>query len=195
MEQVNSLALTPHPNSVAVSKSFWIPAAVTMTAWILVMQVSRALFFSAGVSPAVILTGAGVALAALTLYGVRLWPAITVAAIINGFIASAPIVMILASAAGITIQAVLSFYALKFFGFNPRFERLKDVLVLMLVGIFTPTISPAVNLAVHALSGTASQTTWGMHWLLGLHRTVAWVALVAALLYGGAAWMERKSAS
>src|SRR5262245_61048024 len=69
----------------------------------------------------------GIAIAALLLLGLRVWPAVTAGAFLANVTTGAPVAAALGIAAGNTLEALLPAWVLRrFFDFNPRIERLKD---------------------------------------------------------------------
>ncbi len=95
----------------------------------------------------------GIALAALLLGGVRLWPAVAAAAFVANMMSGLPWWGALAIAAGNTLEAVVATVVLRRVGFDRRLERFVDILLLILVAALgSTTISAAVGLAVARLA-------------------------------------------
>src|SRR5262245_16950387 len=77
----------------------------------------------------------GIALAALLLIGPGAWPGITIGAFCANYWTGAPALVALGIGAGNTLEALLGFYALRHWvRLHPGFDRIRDVLGLMLVG-------------------------------------------------------------
>lgn len=125
-------------------------------------------FFTA---PAVFQPAAGVALAALVLAGVRMWPAIVLGSLINGLIAGWPVVPILGSIAGHTLHAVAGANLLRLMGFDPVFRRVRDTFAFIFVAFAAAAIVPTlgiVSVNLHnMLPGVEifpQRTTWITWW-------------------------------
>lgn len=113
----------------------------------------------------------GVALAALLLYGNRLWPGITLGAfLVNISIGAAPLTA-LDIAIGNTLEIVLAVYLLKNYGvFDVKFSRMRDSVVFVLfAAILAPFVSATVGVSSLLINGvTFSQSvslTWVAWWM------------------------------
>jgi len=113
----------------------------------------------------------GIALAAMILWGSRMWPAVMIAAFAANLWNGAPLVVALAIAAGNTGETVFANWALrKVPGFRATLDRLPDVLALVLIGgVAAPTISATVGVSSLAVAGMigpgAIDLTWRAWWL------------------------------
>jgi integral membrane sensor domain MASE1 len=106
----------------------------------------------------------GIALAALLLWGYRVWPGIWVGAFASNALSSEPAWTAAAIATGNTLAPVFgSFLLRRFGGFDNALERVRDVLLLALFG-------SAVAMTVSATNGVAD---------LALARIVPWSAFPA----------------
>ena len=110
----------------------------------------------------------GVALAALLLFGRRLWPGILLGAVIVNVWAGAPVAVALGIAAGNTLEALFAVWTLKMIpGFRSTLDRLVDVIALLVLGgVFSAMISATI--------GTASLLTGGL--LIPAHLPETWRA-------------------
>jgi two-component system, sensor histidine kinase len=95
----------------------------------------------------------GIALAALFLFGYRLWPAIAVAAFFVNYTTGAPLLAAAAIGAGNAAEALVGTWLLQVFRFNPLFNRLIDSFTLIIVAFSATIISATVGTA--ALASTA----------------------------------------
>ncbi len=100
----------------------------------------------------------GIALAALTLRGLGLWPAVAAAAFAVNLAAGAPLLSAAIIAVGNTMEAVLGASLLRRFGFDSRLERLRDVLLLV---------------SAAALASTALGATFGLLGVAAGHVTIS----------------------
>jgi len=77
----------------------------------------------------------GLALAALVLYGLRLWPGIFVGSLVSTLLLGVEVPVALAIATVSTVKSVIGQVVLcRFLGFRPQLDRLWDVGALLLVG-------------------------------------------------------------
>jgi len=97
----------------------------------------------------------GIALAAMLLFGYRIWPGVFLGALAANAMVGAPIAVALVIGAGNTLEAVAATYALRHVpGFSPALRRVRDVLALILLGAGISTlVSATVGVAALHLSG------------------------------------------
>ncbi len=77
----------------------------------------------------------GLALAALFLFGTRLWPGVWLGALAANVLAEEPLWTALGVATGNTLEPVLGVWLLQRAGFESALERLRDVLALLLAAV------------------------------------------------------------
>ncbi|HEY2378764.1 MAG TPA: MASE1 domain-containing protein [Gemmatimonadaceae bacterium] len=113
----------------------------------------------------------GIALAALLLWGYRLWPAIFVGAFVVNFWTGAPVFAALGIACGNTLEALAGAFVLRRApGFRLPLDRMEDVasIIVLAAGVCT-TISASIGVASLALAGTVTTSqiaaTWRAWWL------------------------------
>jgi signal transduction histidine kinase len=117
----------------------------------------------------------GIALAALSLRGLRLWPAVFVAAFAVNATVGIPIWSAGIIAAGNTLEAVIGAALLRRLRFDSRLERLRDVLLLVgVAALGSTTVSATFGLLAAALgrvrmieSAPAFWTVWWVGDVLG----------------------------
>jgi serine phosphatase RsbU (regulator of sigma subunit)/anti-sigma regulatory factor (Ser/Thr protein kinase) len=130
----------------------------------------------------------GIALAAVVLWGHRIWPGVALGAFLANTWTGVPLYTVLAITAGNTLEAVAGAYLLRRFGdFRPSLERVRDVIALVgLAGALSTTISAttgvAALLAADEISAGEFGAVWRTWWLgdLGGDVVVAPALLVAA---------------
>ena len=98
----------------------------------------------------------GISLAALLLFGKRLWPGVLLGALCVNLLAGAPLPVALGIAAGNALEAVAGSWLLGDIAvFHPRLERVKDVLYLVLFGaVLSTALSALVGVLSLRLGGT-----------------------------------------
>ena len=111
----------------------------------------------------------GVALAALILYGMRLWPAVALGAFIVNLAAGAHAPVALGIAVGNSLESVVAVYLLRRWDFQPKLSRTQDALVLIVLAAFlSTTISASIGTISLYLGGMTLMSempnTWGAWW-------------------------------
>jgi signal transduction histidine kinase len=111
----------------------------------------------------------GVALAALLLGGLRLWPAILVGAFWVNVTQGAPLLVATDIGVGNTLETLLGWYLLTRLRFSPQLSRLHDVLSLLFVGLVAPAVAATLGstslLSRGIIAGELYGPTWGAWWL------------------------------
>src|SRR4051794_6115571 len=131
----------------------------------------------------------GIALAALLLGGYRLWPGIALGALLANAWTDVPLGTALAITLGNTLEALAGAYLLqRFAGFDPRLERVRDVVSLTLLAAMLSTLISATIGVAGLRLGTDLPAdriadTWRTWWLgdMAGDLIVAPVILVATL--------------
>lgn len=91
----------------------------------------------------------GLALAVFTLFGIRhYWPGIFLGAIITAILAGEPLVLGIVGGGISIVGAISGTYLLRRTGFDPSLTQIKDVLILLILGVF---ISSLIGSVVGAL--------------------------------------------
>ena len=124
----------------------------------------------------------GISLAALLIFGPRVWPAVALGALLANATSGAEPLVAAGIAIGNTLEAVVGAYLLRRAGFRNSLERVRDVLLLVVLGAgLSTTISATNGVGVLALAGAAdgSQTS---AWLLWWFGDAVGALLVAPLL-------------
>ena len=130
----------------------------------------------------------GIALAALVLWGYRMWPGVALGALLANGWTGIPLLAVLGITAGNTLEALAGAYLLRRVAdFRPSLERVRDVVALVaLGGALSTTISATIGvttlLAADQISGEQFGSVWRTWWLgdLGGDLIVAPALLVAA---------------
>ena len=123
-------------------------------------------FFTA---PAVFPLQSGIALAGLVLGGIRLWPAVFIAALVVYFFNGLSPFLAVMFALGSTLQAGLGAYVLRAIAFDPALQRMRDIFALVGVALVASAIVPTVGLVgyeIHEmLGGTGLTIPWNAWWV------------------------------
>ena len=111
----------------------------------------------------------GLSLAALVVFGYRLWPGVALGAFAANAASDVSIGIAIAIAVGNTLEAVIGTFLLRKVGFNPKLERVRDVLALIGFGAVISTMIAATNGATVLLIGgeiDASEylSRWSLWW-------------------------------
>lgn len=113
----------------------------------------------------------GIALAALVLFGRRLWPGVFLGATIVNLWSGAPILVALAIGLGNTLEALFAAFALaRLPGFRSALDRSRDAVgLVVLAGLLAPAIAATVGACSLALGGVVGWSgfaeTWRAWWV------------------------------
>ena len=109
----------------------------------------------------------GIALAALVLYGRRLWPAVALAAFVANLTSGASIPEAAFITVGNTLEAVVGATLLLRVNFRPALDRVRDVFALVgLAAIASTTIAATNGTLTLLISGDVDSSDYGSAWLL-----------------------------
>jgi integral membrane sensor domain MASE1 len=129
----------------------------------------------------------GIALAALVLWGYRLWPGVALGAFLANSWTGVPLYIVLGITAGNTLEALVGAYLLRrFAGFRPSLERVRDVIALAVLGggvstTISATIGVSSLIVGGEISAAGSGSVWRTWWLgdMGGDLVVAAALMVA----------------
>ncbi|MFY9665447.1 MAG: MASE1 domain-containing protein [Candidatus Cybelea sp.] len=125
----------------------------------------------------------GIAIAALLLYGYRVWPGIWLGAFASNALSSEPVWTAAAIATGNTLAPVFGAYLLRRFGFQNELERVRDVVLLVVCGsAVAMTVSATNGVICLALAGIVPWSSGPSTWLLWWTGDAMGVLFVAPLL-------------
>ncbi len=135
----------------------------------------------------------GIALAALLIYGYRLWPGVALAAFCVNLTTGAPWLVAAGMAAGNTLEAVVAVYLLQRAGFQNSLNRVKDVLgIVTLAAFFSTMVSATIGVASLAMGRvippSAVQPAWFAWWIGDMLGNI----LVAPLLLTWHEWSHNR---
>jgi len=112
---------------------------------------------------------AGIAVASLFLFGLRLWPAVFAASLVANALLGIPLSAAAAIGAGSALKGVVGAWLLESFQFNPQFNRLKDSLALIAIALSASVISAAIGASalatVDIITLNELPTTWTSWWI------------------------------
>jgi signal transduction histidine kinase len=107
----------------------------------------------------------GISLAALLLFGINLWPGVTLGVLLGSLFTGAPAPLALGMSIGNTLEAVAAVWVLKrFFDFHNTLDRLKDVTGLLLVAFFGTMISAIFGVATLVILNPDLWSDFGPIW-------------------------------
>src|SRR5947209_5112962 len=112
----------------------------------------------------------GLAVAALLLFGYRLWPGIIIGAFLVNLFNGAPLVVAIGIGTGNTLEALVATYLLKRNGFSHTVDHLRDVLLLVLLAMplsafISATIGVSSLFLGKVIAFSSSYSTWGAWWI------------------------------
>jgi PAS domain S-box-containing protein len=124
----------------------------------------------------------GIALSAIILFGPRLWPAIAIGALVANATSGASLPVAAFISLGNTLEAVAGATLLRRAAFNPRLERVRDVLALVVLAAAGSTAIAATNgVTTLWVSGDLSGS-YGAGWFLWWSGDAMGDLIVAPLL-------------
>ena len=112
----------------------------------------------------------GTAMAALLLFGYRLWPAILLGAFLVNLFNGAPLWVAVGIGTGNTLEALVGTFLLKRYGLSYAFDHLRDVLLLVLLAmplsaLISATIGVSSLLLGRVISLSSYAPTWSAWWI------------------------------
>src|SRR3954469_17718352 len=156
--------------------------AVVFVAYVATARVGLSFDALAGVATTV-WPPAGIALAALVLRGMRLWPATSLAAFAVNVTTGIPIWGAAIIAIGNTLEAVVGATLLQRFAFDPRLGRLRDVLLLVgWAALGSALISATFGVAAAALAQLPRAESYPVFWAVWWVGDVMGDLLIAPLI-------------
>ena len=108
----------------------------------------------------------GISLAALVLYGPRLWPAVALGAVVANATSGTSGVEALFISVGNTLEAVVGSILLRRSGFRPALDRVKDVFSFILLAAVGSTMIAATNGVTTLWISDGLSGSYGSGWLL-----------------------------
>jgi PAS domain S-box-containing protein len=107
----------------------------------------------------------GIAIAALLIFGTRLWPGIAIGAFLATLSTGTPILAACGIALGNTLEALLAAYLLGRVGFDNALERIRDAVALAIfAAVLSPIPSATIGVTSLGLAGSASWDQWWHLW-------------------------------
>jgi signal transduction histidine kinase len=129
----------------------------------------------------------GIALAALTLRGPRLWPAVFLAAFAVNANVGIPISSALIIATGNTFEAVMGATLLRRLGFDSRLDRLRDVMLLVgVAAVGSTAVSATFGLVAAAAGHVRVSDSYPAFWAVWWVGDVLGDLIVASLIFAWA---------
>jgi signal transduction histidine kinase len=137
----------------------------------------------------------GLVLAALILYGLRLWPGIFIGSFVSTLLLGVEIPVALAIASVSTVKSVIGQVVLcRFLGFRPQLDRLWDVGSLLLVGGVTSAVIASIGASVLWLSADLDADNYipglWIWWRGDLGGVIAVAPLLLVLRDGRPRWSD-----
>jgi PAS domain S-box-containing protein len=125
---------------------------------------------------------AGIAMAALILYGRRLWPGVALGAFAANYFSGLSLISAVTIAAGNTLEALAAVWLLGRLRFHPALERLRDVIALIIVAAAATVVSASIGVPALWLTGSVAGESLGLLWLTWWTGDVIGILIVASLL-------------
>ena len=146
-----------------------IPIAVLAAAYVVAAKLGLTFHPVAGFAT-LVWPPTGIALAALLIFGLRLWPGILIGASITNMLLGGSVAVAIASGVGNTLEAVAGLYVLRRVpDFTRSLETFGSVLGLVFVAFVCTTISATIGVASlflgHIVPAAQLGTTWQAWWI------------------------------
>jgi PAS domain S-box-containing protein len=138
---------------------------------------------------------AGIAVAALVLFGRRLWPGVAAGAFAANYLSGLTPAVAAVIAAGNTGEAVVAAWLLGRLGFKPALERLRDVYSLVAVAASATVLSASVGVAALWQSGAAGDRALGLLWLNWWTGDAIGILIVGSVIMAWRAWRPARVAA
>jgi len=139
---------------------------------------------------------AGLALAAVLLFGLRVWPGVFLGALLVNFSTPVPILVAVLIAIGNTVEAVAASTLLRALGFRNSLERARDVFKFVCAVVVCTALSATIgNLSLcllHSAQWTQFPVLWLTWWLGDLTGAVTVAPLVLTWFAGQGHWLPRR---
>ena len=112
----------------------------------------------------------GIAIAALLLFGINLWPGISIGVLLGSLLTGAPFNLALGMALGNTLEALaIAYFLRQVFNFHPSLNRVQDVIILIAVSFFGTMISATFGVVTLMITGLGEwsffPTIWVTWWI------------------------------
>jgi signal transduction histidine kinase len=155
----------------------WFQYIVVFLAYYSTAKLGQYLFNDLDISPAVIWAPAGIALAAVFLRGYKMLVPIVLAQLLSTLTSpmDPPMIIVLTTTLGYTLQAFLGSYALKKLDFTGSFEKVRDVLIFLLSALIIPVLAPLISTTVRYITGNLNDA-------FALTLTRAWAGGMLSIL-------------
>ncbi len=112
----------------------------------------------------------GIALAALLIFGYKVWPGISLGVLLGSLLTGADPAVAVGLTIGNTLEALAGAYLLKrFIGFHNSMDRIRDAVGLAVVSVFSTTVSATIGTTTLMLTGrgdfSALWAIWSTWWI------------------------------
>jgi len=108
----------------------------------------------------------GISIAALLIFGYRLWPGVLLGAFLANATVGAPIPVALSIGIGNMLEAVVAVYLFRRGGFHVGLERVRDVLgFVILCVLFSTAVSPSIGVSSLWIAGKIDSGGFGYTWM------------------------------
>ncbi|TLY33809.1 MAG: hypothetical protein E6K56_00110, partial [Ignavibacteria bacterium] len=108
----------------------------------------------------------GISIAALLIFGYRLWPGVLLGAFVANATVGAPIPVALSIGIGNTMEAVIAVYLFRRGGFDERLERVRDVLGFVILCVLLSTaVSSSIGVSSLWIAGKIASGGFGYTWM------------------------------
>ena len=170
------------PFDTPVRSVLFIRLTLVFAAYFLAGRIGLAVpFTSANVSP--VWPPAGIALAAVLVWGYQMWPAVLLGAFLVNFFSPIPHAAAFGIALGNTCSALVAAWLLRRTpGFRPALPRLQDVFALVLLGALSTTVAATIGVTTLNAAGVRPWSGFISAWLIWWLGDAMGVVVIAPLI-------------
>jgi signal transduction histidine kinase/CheY-like chemotaxis protein len=164
-----------------IRKQEAVPSLLVFGAYLASAKFARWIFFATHSSPAVIWPTPAIALAAVMLFGYRMWIPIALGQLVFALTSGISPVVSVVSTIAYTLQALIGAYILNRLGWDRALSRTRDTLIFMGLALLLPMTGPALVTSAQYLTHTLNDTWW-VSWSRAWAGGVLSLMVVAPLL-------------
>jgi signal transduction histidine kinase len=169
---------------------YWLVVALVAALYVGAAKIGLALSVAySNVTP--VWAPAGISLAALLLFGYRVWPGVAIGAFVANVTTPIPIWVAACICAGNTLEALVGTYLLRRIDFRTQLDRVRDVLSLVMFGAALSTfVSATIGTTALMLGDEIPAARYAFAWRLWWLGDAMGILLVAPLLltWGSRPW-------
>jgi signal transduction histidine kinase len=162
---------------------YWLKLFIIFSAYFITARIGLSIDAVSGFAT-LVWPPAGIALAALLIWGKNYWPAVALGALTANLLNGAPLLVGVGISTGNTLEALLGAYLLtRFVGFNRSLERVNDVLgLVLLAGLVSTSVAATIGTTSLYIGDIVTAETYNPTWIAWWVGDILGVLIVAPLI-------------